>query len=67
MYEKQQKEAEARYETQRKEAEANYAKLQKEAEAKAAARELARDEEIRKAKQLRTVLPPHDAAVYYVK
>ena len=50
LYEKQQKEAEARYEMQRKEAAANYEKQQKEAEAKAAARELARDEEIRKAK-----------------
>ena len=50
MYEKQQKEAEARYEMQRKESAARYEKQQKEAEAKAAARELARDEEIRKAK-----------------
>ena len=50
MYEKQQKEAEARFEMQRKEAEAKYEKQQKEAEAIAAARELARDEEIRKAR-----------------
>jgi len=46
LYEKQQKETKEKYEKQQREAE----RLRKEAEAKAAARELARDEEIRKAK-----------------
>ena len=50
LYEKQQKATEEKYEQQRKEAEARHEQQRKEAEAKAAARELARDEEIRKAK-----------------
>ena len=49
-FEKKQKEAEEKYERQRKEAEEKYERLRKEDETKAAARELARDEEIRKAK-----------------
>ena len=48
--EREQAEMKAQYEKQQKETAAQYEKERKDAEAKAAARELARDEEIRKAK-----------------